>query len=372
MTDTVTVSVPGKLILMGEHAVVYGHPALVTTLGARLRVRAETLTVDAVEIELPSLGSECSTDWPSITALATERRRRWEREHVEPRNEGPRDAAPEPHDRWGADELVRIALGETARELDVSTLPGIRLRIESEIPIGAGFGSSAATAVGVGASLSLLTGHGLDLPRLGRVAIEVERRQHGTPSGIDCEAVLHGGVLRFRRLASERDRFAPELECRPFASRPPLLDRLDVYDSGRPRETTGQVVGAVRRLREDRPALVDGIFDEISGATSVLEPQLLSEDPDLDAVRRSVRAAEAALEDLGVVPEPIRRRIDTLHSEGGAAKISGAGALSGESAGSLLVLAPPDESVPREGIPGSWKRLDVELGGPGIRVEETA
>src|SRR5205085_6050618 len=81
--------------------------------------------------------------------------------------------------------------------------PALHLRVESALPVGSGFGSSAATATGVVAAWLVFRGEALDLERIGRIALEAERRQHGLPSGIDGATVLHGGLLWARKAGGE-------------------------------------------------------------------------------------------------------------------------------------------------------------------------
>ncbi|HBL30798.1 MAG TPA: hypothetical protein DD490_28520, partial [Acidobacteria bacterium] len=113
---------------------------------------------------------------------------------------------------------------------------GAVLRIRSTLPVGSGFGSSAATATAVVAAVLVFAGDEAAPERIGRIALDVERRQHGHPSGVDGLTVLSGGVLWARRLPSG------DLEMERVTVRAPLLGRLQVYDTGTPQESTGEVV----------------------------------------------------------------------------------------------------------------------------------
>ena len=141
----VAVSVPGKLILMGEHAVVYGRPALVAAVDLRLAARFFPFdSAGRLRIALPGLGAGCETDWPEVLRYARETRERWERYAAEP---GPesfgalREADPL--------HLVKVALGEAATALSEESPPPLDLRVDSRLPVGSGMGSSAAAAVAV-------------------------------------------------------------------------------------------------------------------------------------------------------------------------------------------------------------------------------
>ena len=359
----VTVSTPGKLILMGEHAVVYGRPALVAALDLRLTARLAPLPdgSEAVQLDLPGLSHQETTSWDDLRAYAAAVRGRWEGYALQPGTERFRAVR-------GDDpaHVVKAALGEAAAWLGEG-LRGLHLRLESELPIGSGFGSSAATATAVIAGCLVYHERVADPALVEKLALEVERRQHGLPSGVDGATVLYGGVLWARRL--------PEggLERERIAVRSPLLSRLRVYDSGTPQEPTGAVVAAVRARRDRDPARHERILDGIEAAVRAFRDELVrSGNGDPARIVQCVQACEEGLEELGVVPEPVRALVRSVEAEGGAAKISGAGSLAGPGAGSLLVYHPDPERI------SGWPFLQplpfhpVHLGAEGLRLETDA
>jgi mevalonate kinase len=358
----VAVSTPGKLILMGEHAVVYGRPALIAAIDLRLTARfsARAETGGAVQLDLPGLGHAEDVSWDALRAYARAARELWEGYAREPAAQGFRVLR-------GDDpaHVVKVALGETGEALAAEGAPlqPLRLRIDSELPIGSGFGSSAATSVAVIAGCLLAHGRAADPERVERLALEVERRQHGFPSGVDGATVLHGGLLWARRLP------AAGLERERFAARSPLLGRLRVYDTGTPADPTGAVVAAVRELRDRDPAGVERLLDRMEAATRAFRSEL--ESPREDPVRtlHLIREHEACLEDLGVVPGEVRAVVRRIEEEGGAAKISGAGSLRGPGAGSLLVYDPDPGRISGWPFLRPFPFYPVHLGAPGFREE---
>lgn len=333
---------PGKLILAGEHSVVYGGAALVAAIGLHATVEAaveERAEEPAVRIELLDLGLEVRESWSGLVAYAQRARAAWERYAASPSKEAflavrGRDPA----------HLVKTALGEIGREL-AGELPPLALAVRSEIPIGSGFGSSAALAVAVPAAALLALGAEPAPERLGRLALEVERRQHGSPSGVDHTTVLEGGLLRVERRAERAA--GGGLAVYPLDGNAALLAGFSVYDTGIPAESTGEVVAAVRALRDREPETFGRRLERMEAAVELLGSALVGE-TEPESLVLSIGAFERCLEELGVVPASIQSRIRALEARGAAAKLSGAGALSEGGAGSLLVYRPP-ESVEHGG-----------------------
>jgi mevalonate kinase len=354
----VAVSTPGKLILMGEHAVVYGRPALVAAVDLRLTARFTPVSDQAVHLDLPGLDHSETLSWDDLRAYAGAVRDRWQGYARQPGAAGFRAVRGE-----DPAHVVKAALGEAGQGDQ-----GLHLRIDSELPIGSGFGSSAATATAIIAGCLLYHGQAAEPALVERLALEVERRQHGQPSGVDGATVLYGGVLGAQRLPEGR------LEREKIATRSPLLGRLRVYDTGTPAEPTGAVVAAVRERRDRDPAGVEALLDRMAAATLGFRAELekgregQAEDP--DRTLHLIREHEVCLEGLGVVPEETRAVVRRVEGEGGAAKISGAGSLRGPGAGSLLVYHPDPERIAGWTFLRPFPFYPVHLGAPGFREED--
>lgn len=338
MTLEAAVSVPGKAILLGEHAAVYGHPALVTAVDLRLTVTARAGGEVGVTVTGPA---EFHSGRLSPAEIADLRR-----------GIGP------PGDR-----LAYLAAGVALEAASASAEAGIELAVASEIPPGSGLGSSAALAVSVIAAVLAALRTPADAATIARAAKEVETRQHGRPSGVDVEAVLRGGTLWCRRSTDG------ELACTPVVPAPGSLATLELYHAGTPAESTAEMVAAVARRREEDPSGAARAMSAIAEATLEAR-EVIAGPPGAEARARLVRLitrAEAALEALGVVPAPVAAAIREIEAAGGAAKISGAG---GRARGAGLVLVvPPESGAP---VPSAWTRLASALGASGLREDVTA
>ncbi len=335
MTGEAIVSTPGKTILFGEHAAVYGRPALVASLDHRMTVEARVdpaLPAGAVRLSVPAAGIDRTVVDASAVAGAV---------------------------RPG--DLAVLAVAEAAGG---RVRPGLSVHVESAIPSGAGFGSSAALAVAVIAGCRSAWGDEIVLETLTRDAILVERAQHGRSSGVDVVSVLRGGVLCCRRERDEQVTY-DGVELVPGA-----LESVRLYHTGPPRETTAEMVAAVARLRAAEPLRVEDAFDSMTAATSAARAALAMGDPGV--MRVAVRIAESALEEIGVVPETVRGIIRRIESDGGAAKVSGAGGASGPGAGLVLVVHPDPDAADRLALAHGWTPHRVALGVPGLRLEVAA
>lgn len=366
--ESVRLSVPGKVILMGEHAAVYGRSAVVAAVDLRLCVEAGlrpaggSMDGGEVRLFLPDIDVEETHPWSEVVDYSDLARRHWHAFRTG-KESFVADRAP--------DALVRIAVGEALASLPApaaSNLTGhdLELRLQSAIPVGAGLGSSAAAAVGVVAAVRALAGgraHPVDdVKAVEAAALEVERRQHGFPSGIDSGTVLRGGVLLVRR-AGEELRFddLPRPEW--------LSGAVDILDSGTPGQTTGAVVTAVRRRYDEEPERTAAVFDRIEAAVESFRAAL--QDGGSRDAASAIADGHRALVDLGVVPPAVARRIASVEAAGASAKISGAGALEGESAGALICMLGGRPVGTIDGI-SDLEPVNAAIGGDGLRFEGRA
>lgn len=409
VSPAVRLSVPGKVILMGEHAAVYGRPAVVAAVERRLGVEAAVgaagggSAAGRVLLDLPDIGVREEHFWPAVEAFANEARRRWrEFEAGERPFRADRDRS----------ALVRIAVGEALASLAPRESAWLRersleLRLRSEIAVGAGLGSSAAAAVGVVAAVRAVAAgfgpveadvdagedadcdgkalnpdaanagrrarttagargaasagiDGRELQAIEAAALEVERRQHGFPSGIDSGTVLRGGVLLVRREEGE-------LRFDDLPRRDWLRREIVIVDSGTPGQTTGDVVTTVRRRVERAPGRMAQALDRLGGAAEAFREALVADRPAQAAA--AIAAGHGGLVELGVVPPAVAARIGRVEASGGAAKISGAGALEGESAGALVCMLGGRDPAMVEGL-SDLPRVDAPIGADGLRFED--
>jgi mevalonate kinase len=160
----ISASAPGKIILFGEHAVVFGRSAVaipVTQVQAKVVVTANP--GKACWIEAPGIGLESKLN------------------------------------NLPAEHPLALAVRSVQEKLGLDHLPAFRLKIVSTIPIAAGLGSGAAVSVAIARAVSTFVGQPLTDEQISAVAYTVDQVYHGTPSGIDNTVITYANPVMYTR-----------------------------------------------------------------------------------------------------------------------------------------------------------------------------
>lgn len=329
---------PGKLILSGEHAVVYGRPALAMAIDRSAQAVISSATHDEVSFSLQDYTQENGSF--TLRALREFRKRAGSNYRLFLEGElGIRQVLLKPV------ELFQFAFITLLDGLHLKLDHGMDISLNSDIPIGCGLGSSAATVL----SELRAVGHFFRVDFRPdwhyKYSLEAENMQHGHASGVDSYVSLHGGCVRFQNGEGTKV---------PLPRAP-----VFIVQTGTPLTTTGECVS---RVAAD--FATSGIWDDFEGVTNRMVQVLGGTDKEL--IQALVRENHQLLTRIGVVPERVQQFVRDLEKGGGAGKVCGAGAVAGDNAGIVMVVAdtPPVELCRRYGY-----ELTAVRGEPlGVRI----
>lgn len=286
----ISASAPGKIILFGEHAVVYGRPALAIPVS---QVEAKAIITafpdHSSRIEAPDIGlSDTLENLPTEHPLA-------------------------------------LAVRTVQEKLGFNHLPAFRLKIVSTIPVASGLGSGAAVSVAIARALSTFAGRPLSDEQVSAVAYRVEQVYHGTPSGIDNTVITYAQPVMYTR----GQPFERLIVAEPFT--------LVIANSGIA-ASTSEVVGDLRRRWIQSPSNYEGKFNRI-GAIS-REARRLIEIGRPEELGPLMNSNHALLRELDVSCEALDHLVETALKSGAlGAKMSGGGR-----GGNIIALARPEKA----------------------------
>lgn len=268
---------PGKVILFGEHAVVYGRPAIAVPV---TEVRAEAC------VEPGAAGQ-------GMVVVASDLKRRVV----------VREAA--------ADEplacIVRLTLEAMKRGRD----PDLTITVTSTVPIARGMGSGAAVSTAIVRALMRHFDWWFPSRAISDLVYQTEVLYHGTPSGID------NTVVAFEKPVY----FVKEVGWEVFWVGKPF--RLAIADTGI-ESSTKEVVADLRRRYDADPARYRPLFDRVGEIPVAARPAI--EQGQTEVLGQLMDENHALLQELGVSCPELDRLVMAAR-DGGAqgAKLSGAG-----------------------------------------------
>ncbi len=290
----ISATAPGKVILFGEHAVVYGQPAIavpVTQVKARAIITARPDQPRGwISVQAPDIGLEATLD------------------------------------ELQAGDPLSLAIRGVLDITGISQPPALTIRITSTIPIAAGLGSGAAVSVAIIRALSAFLGQPMADEHVSNLAYEVEKLHHGTPSGIDNTVITYQKPVYFTR-NGEGD--AGKVETFRVAS--PLT--IVIGDSGIP-SPTGVAVGDVRQAWQENTGHYGRLFERVGAV--VKRARQAIEDGDISLIGQLMDENQEILVQIGVSSVELDRLVQAARQAGAhGAKLSGGGR-----GGNMIALAP--------------------------------
>jgi mevalonate kinase len=278
--------------LFGEHAVVYGRPAIAVPVNQ----------VQAVASVEPG------RDRPGVTVCATDIGCTW-------------DVASAP-----PDEPLSLTVRNTLACIGASTVDvQLMITLRSSIPVASGLGSGAAVATAIVRALSAHLGCPLDDGAVSSIVYETEKIHHGTPSGIDNTVVSFGQPVYFQR----------GCPIALFEVKQPFW--LAIADTGVPGLTRAAVADVRAAWERDR-VHVERTFDRIAAVVDTA--RLAIEEGRVGTLGKLMDRNQRLLRDLQVSSEELERLIDAaLRAGAQGAKLSGGGR-----GGNMIAAIAPDRA----------------------------
>ncbi len=307
---------PGKLILSGEHAVVYGAPALAMAINRYATATATAQLLPLVSFDLSDLAYEQGLTFTALTHLKNHIKQKYERfMHGDFKI---RDVLQKPV------ELAQFAFSLFLEKLNLKLTQGVRIRLQSDIPMGCGMGSSAATILSIVHAMAHHMQVDMSPELFFRLSLEAENMQHGYSSGLDLRVSLQGGCILVKD-GQIQQRAVPDLP-------------MYLVNTGAPKSTTGECVAEVAQYFKN-----SSLGDDFAAVTEAMDAALQANQ--LSEIIKTIQANHTLLTKIGVVPANVQQFIREIENSHGAAKICGAGAVSGETSGVVLVVTENSDAL---------------------------
>lgn len=304
----------GKVILLGEHAVVYGSHAIAAPVPLAVRAVVHETTAGGVDLQIPRWGVKCRLS----------------------RDPAHRDSFQR------SLGLIFDRLGLIEHSLRIDVFPSV--------PRAMGLGGSAALAVAVIRALDRHFHLGLDEAEVNALAFACEQVAHGSPSGVDNTVATYGKALLYRRATQVGD--APLVRELEIARPIPLVIGITGRES-----LTYRTVGQVRSAWERNPELYESIFRQID--TLALQGVEALRLGDLAHLGDLMNVCHGLLNALRVSSRELEELVQIAREHGAlGAKLTGGGG-----GGSIIALCPENrERVIAAMRDAGYQAMEVDLG----------
>jgi mevalonate kinase len=278
-------SAPAKIILFGEHFVIYNQPAILASINKRIKIDSRILleNKNTIRIETNNLGKKT---YP-LSILKNTNQNSY------------------------SDFFYPIIYILKKILQDFEKTNGIEIKIESEIPYGIGLGSSAALSVAAVAAIYGLYKKNIKKNEILELAIETEKIIHRNSSGADCVISTYGGLIYYQK----------NLNMRQLKYNKKL--NFIIINTGL-KHSTGELVSIVERFRQDNFATFNKLSNKVTDiCNNAIEA--LNEGNTLK-LGKLMNENQILLEQIGVSNKEIKKIIETSLNYGAiGSKLTGAG-----------------------------------------------
>jgi len=342
--------IPSKIILFGEHSIVYpGNSAIITSLGLFTEINTKSNTFNKVKLNIFTSDSNQTLNFDLEDAI-----------NIYNQAEDLFKKFKLSNDIKFLKELMsknlgayKIIFGFVASSIKLS---GIEMDIHIKAPIGSGMGTSASISAGIIKSLFEFSNIKLSNEDLFTLTKKIEDFQHGNSSGIDPAGVINGGILEFSHTKNG---------LRKFKYINPKTDwdkNLYLIYSGKPEQSTGEMVNIVRELHSKNKSEVESIFNSINKISNDFK------DNNYNDLGELIDKNGKLLEKINIVSENVIRYSNKIRSFGGFIKVCGAGGNLGNTSGLLLCKIDDIKKLEEINQEFGFKIINAKFNVPGIKL----
>jgi len=287
----ITASAPAKAILFGEHAVVYGKPAIAMALDKRAYVNVSKREDDEIHVNIRDLGITGSIDFDEDIIIS--------------------DSPKKGILKYVFESLKRTHNGS-----------GLEIDIDVNIPIGGGLGSSAAVTVATISAVSKYNNNDLKKDEIAKYAHEVELEVQKSASPLDTTVSTYGGLIYLKK------------DAKGIISLNNNYDIPVVIGYTDSRGNTGKLVESVRIRKKNYPEVINPVIDSIEYLTEEAKDAILKNDQ--KKIGELMNINNGLLDALGVNTKELSNMVYIARKAGAlGSKLTGAGG-----GGSMIAYCP--------------------------------
>ncbi|MBD3229620.1 MAG: mevalonate kinase [Candidatus Lokiarchaeota archaeon] len=319
--EFVLASAPGKCILFGEHSVVYGYPAISMGISLKSKCMIKKVEQNGIQINLKNFNDHY--EFTNLKQLIND----------------------PSFNHSQIKKGLKLISSKLKKELN-----NIIIEISSDLLTGSGLGSSASTSVALMAALNDFYDLNLSKRELSKLAYELEKIVHGTPSGIDNTTCTFGNLIYF-----QNNEFKILNIPRDFNL---IITYTGVIHK------TAKAINHIKKVKDQYPILTSIILQNIGKITQIAREEIRNEN--LDGIGTLMNMNQGLLSSLGVSNHVISH-INEISLENGAygSKLTGAGL-----GGCVVTLGTDLHNLSNILNKKGYKNFLVEVDKEGVKIEE--
>lgn len=316
----VIASAPAKAILFGEHAVIYGKPAIAMALNKRAYVKVTENGANKIHVDIRNLDINGCIDFENNEILS----------------DSPKKG------------ILKYVLSSIMKIHDGS---GIDICVDLHIPLGGGLGSSAAITVATIAAVSAFNKKNLSLAEIAKYAHEVELEVQKSASPLDTTVSTYGGLIYLEKDAKGLVQLDVNYDI------PVVIGYTDT------RGNTGKLVAGVRKRRELYPEIIDPVINSIESIVEDAKDAILNNDK--ERIIELMNINHGLLDALGVNTGELSNMVYAARNAGTCgSKITGAGG-----GGSIIAYCSKGTEEIMAAIGAIENALKADISKEGVKIK---